>query len=595
MKGLFQVIAILCVLASTAYGDQVFPTPDWKELPDPVASPYAVPGGEVSVYIGPSPKSLNYYLENSSIAAHVFSGLYESLLTMNPRNLEYNPNLAEKWSISDDQKTFTFWINKKAAWNDGTPVTAQDVKWTFDAIMDPKNQTGVHKVSLARFDSPQVVDDHTIRFQATEVHWKNLLAIGSMDILPKHAYEKLDFNKINFELPVVSGPYEIGELVENVSLTLKRRHDWWKNQAPSVQGLHNFETIRLRFYGESENAFEAFKKGLIDVFAVSTARRWVKETNGEQFSKNWIVKQKIHNYDPVGFQGFAMNMRKPPFDDLRVRKAMAHLLDRNKMNATIMYNQYFLHRSYFEDLYSPKNPCPNPLYEFDKEKARKLLAEAGWKVNPQTGYLEKNGKPLVVRFLTRDSSAEKFLAIYEEDLKDVGIQMLMDKKDWAAWIKDMDDFNFDITWAAWGASLFKDPEGMWDSKEADRNSGNNTTGFKDARVDALIEKQKSIFDVEERHAICRQIDQIVYDQCPYVLLWNLDYKRLLYWNKFGTPDTVLPKYGDATSAESYWWLDEYSVADLKDAMEQNLMLPPRPLSVEFDEVFKDQALIESPK
>ncbi|WP_051327235.1 extracellular solute-binding protein [Desulfatibacillum aliphaticivorans] len=594
MKSCFRVLLVLFFLASAAFCDQTFPKPDWKELPDPVASPYAEQGGEVCVYIGPSPKSLNYYLENSSIAAHVFSGLYESLLSMSSRNLEYEPHLASKWSISDDKKTFTFWIDKRAKWSDGKPVTAQDVKWTFDAIMNPANKTGVHKVSLSRFESPEVLDDHTIRFTAKEVHWKNLLSIGTFDILPKHAYENLDFNKINFELPVVSGPYEIGELTENVSLTLKRRRDWWNNDAVNVQGVNNFDTIRLRFYGESENAFEAFKKGLIDIIGVNTARTWVKETEGQQFADNWIIKQKIQNYRPVGFQGFAMNMRRPPFDDVNVRKAMAHLINREKMNAAIMYNQYFLHKSYFEDLYSPEKPCPNQPYDFNKDKARKLLADSGWKVNPKTGFLEKNGKPLTVKFLTRDSTAERFLAIYEQDLKDVGIQMVIDKKDWAAWMKDMDDFNYEITWAAWGAALFKDPEGMWASSEADRPSGNNITGFKNAKVDELIEMQKSIFSVEERHEICRKIDQLVYEQCPYVLLWNIDYTRLLYWNKFGTPDTVLTKYGDDSSAESYWWLDPYSVADLKDAMEQKLPLPPKPLSVVFDEVFVDPVM-DKPK
>ena len=362
-------------------------------MPDPVASPYAVKGGEVCVYIGPSPKSLNYYLENSSIAAHVFSGLYESLLTMSPRNLEYEPKLASKWSISDDQKTFTFWIDKRAKWNDGTSVTAHDVKWTFDAIMNPDNKTGVHKVSLSRFESPEILDDQTIRFTAKEVHWKNLLSVGSMDILPKHAYEKLDFNKINFELPVVSGPYEIGELVENVSLTLKRRPDWWKKGAVSMQGLNNFDTIRLRFYAESENAFEAFKKGLIDVFSVSTARRWVKETGSEQFTNNWIVKQKIHNYDPVGFQGFAMNMRKPPFNDIKIRQAMAHLLDRSKMNSTIMYNQYFLHRSYYEDLYSLKIPAPiHYMTSIRKRPANSWLMQDGRSI-PKPVFWKKTASP----------------------------------------------------------------------------------------------------------------------------------------------------------------------------------------------------------
>ena len=587
MKKLFWIALIAALLASAAQADEMFPKADWTDAPNPVASPFAEPGGDYTAYIGPSPKSLNYYLENSSIASTIFSGLYESLLTMNPMTLDYEPGLAEKWSISDDKKTFTFYINKKARWSDGKPVTAHDVKWTYDAVMNPKNLTGVHKVSLERFNDPEVIDDYTIKFTAREVHWKNLMGASGFYILPKQAYEKLDFNKINFELPVVSGPYKIGHLSEGTSLTMERRSDWWGWDAPSSWNLNNFQTIRFMFFAENENAFEAFKKGNIDTFQVSTARLWVKETGGEKFNKNWIIKQKIYNSAPVGFQGFAMNMRRPPFDDVRVRKAMAHLVDRRKMNETLMYNQYFLHKSYYEDLYSPENPCPNPLFEFDKDKARKLLTEAGWTVNSKTGFLEKNGKKLTFRFLTRSVTSEKFLAIFMEDLKDVGVELVIDKKDWAAWMKDMDEFNYDMTWAAWGASVFKDPEGMWSSKEADRRSGNNTTGFKNNEVDRLIEKQKSIFNVAERHEISRKIDQSVYDQCPYVLLWNLNYTRLLYWNQFGTPDAVLSKYGGGSSAQAYWWFDRDSLDDLSDAKELNLTLVPHKPVVYFHEALKN--------
>jgi len=438
---------------------------------------------------------------------------------------------------------------------------------------------------LERFHSPVILDSHTIRFTAKDVHWVNLGAVGGFHILPKHIFAAADFNKINFEFPVVSGRYTIDRINEGISISLKRRSDWWDRQAKRFQGTANFETMKFKFYAERENAFEAFKKGQIDLYPVYTSRLWVNETKGEKFQKAWIVKQKIYNARPVGFQGFAMNMRRPPFDDLRVRKAMAHLLDREKMNSTLMYSQYFLHRSYFEDLYDREHPCPNPLMEFDKAKARALLKEAGWRVNPVTGLLEKNGRKFSFKFLTRAASTDNFLAIYAEDLKDVGIELVIDRKDWAAWARDMDEFNYEMTWAAWGSGVFKNPESMWSSAEAERRSGNNITGFKDPQVDELIEKQKRIFDVNARNDIYRQMDQMIYRQHPYALLWNINYTRLLYWNKFGTPETVLSKFGDETSAYWYWWIDPDSAADLEDAINTGLPLPPREAAVDFEDVF----------
>ena len=576
---------LLLMTPMLAQGAETFPKPGWQDRPNPIAGTDAVIGGEIAIFAGQYPKSLNYYLDNNSFTVEVFGAMFETLLSMHPITLEYEPGLAEKWTISDDKKAFVFSIRKNARWSDGRPITAHDVKWTFDAILDPKNLTGPHKVSLERFSSPTVLDEHIIRFQAKDVHWMNLGAVGGFNILPKHVFEGKDFNKINFEFPVVSGPFEIGIINEGIFLTLERREDWWNANAQSSQGTGNFQTMKFRFYAERENAFEAFKKGQFDLFPIYTSRIWVNETKGEKFSKDWIVKQKIYNQNPVGFQGFAMNMRKPPFDDIRVRIAMAHLLDRHKMNSTLMYSQYFLHRSYFEDLYDKAHPCPNPLIEFDKQQARRLLKEAGWIVNPASGWLEKNGKRFSFRFLISQASLEKFPAIYAEDLKDVGIELIIDKKDWAAWARDMDEFNYEMTWASWGSGIFKNPEGMWQSKEADRRSGNNITGFKNDRVDQIIETQKGIFDIAKRNELYREIDQIIYSEVPYVLLWNINYTRLLYWNKFGSPETVLSKYGDETSAYWYWWIDADSRADLKDAMPNNLPLPPKEATVHFDDTF----------
>jgi microcin C transport system substrate-binding protein len=166
-------------------------------------------------------------------------------------------------------------------------------------------------------------------------------------------------------------------------------------------------------------------------------------------------------------------------------------------------------------------------------------------------------------------------------------ELQINKKDWAAWARDMDEFNFQMTWAAWTSSIFKDPESMWSSKEADRKGGSNITGFKSKQVDELIEKQKSIFDIGQRNKINRAIDQIIYSQVAYVLLWNINYHRLLYWNKFGAPDWGVPKYGDEYSPIAYWWLDEDSLADLKDATQTKSALPPQPPNIYYDEMYEE--------
>ncbi|MFZ4395621.1 MAG: extracellular solute-binding protein [Kiritimatiellia bacterium] len=568
--------------------EETFPRPDWKDAPNPLASPDAVPGGSLILFAGQSPKSLNNYLDNNSLSAQIFEVLYDSLLGTDPLTVDFRPGLANRWTISDDQKVFTFEIDPAAKWSDGRPVTATDVKWTFDKIMDPASQTGPVRVGLETFTNtpPKVLSTHAIRFTAGEVHWRNLLSLGGIQVLPSHVFSKADFNKLNFDFSVVSGPYRLGSLQENIELRLERRADWWQRCRQSTRNTLNFQTLAYRFFAEQENAFEAFKKGELDIYPVYMSRLWNQEAAGEKFDRHWIVKQRIRNHRPVGFQGFAMNLRRPPFDDLRVRKALALLLDRDKMNRTMMFNAYFLHRSYYEDLYDKVNVCTNTSYAFEPEKARALLQEGGWRADSKTGWLEKGGRRLSFTFLTRDGSSDKFLALYSEDLKKAGIELKIERKDGAAWSRDMDAFNFDMTWAAWGSSLFKDPEDMWASREADRPSGNNYTGFKDVLVDACIEKQKTMFDLQQRNRFCREIDARVCAQVPYVLLWNIDYTRLLYWNKFGAPPTVLSKYGEESAVVTYWWYDVDSAAELKAAQSSGASLPARPDWVDFDTVRK---------
>ena len=518
MRVLCLIIVFFAALA--ARPDDVYPKPDWKDSPDPLASPHAVPGGLLRFTAFQPPKSLNYYVDNTAYTHQIFILMYESLLWVDPVTTEFTPGLACRWILSDDKLTYTFEIDPAAVWSDGKPVTADDVKWTFDQVMNPKNATGASKVALGVFTSPEVLGPRTVRFRAKESHWRNLLAAGGFEIMPKHAFEGQDFNKLDLDRPVVSGPYVLSGVKEQIEIRLSRRWDWWAGKRPSMRNTMNFGTLVFRYYVDNENAFEAFKKGQVDTYAIYTARIWANETIGDKFDKNWIVKRRVRNHNPIGFQGFAMNMRRPPFDDLRVRKAVAHLVDRETMNRTMMFNAYFLHRSYFEDLYDTAHPCTNEFFRFDVAQAKTLLREAGYTANPQTGILEKQGRPLSFRFLTRDGSSDKYLVLCNSAFREAGIDMRIDRKDYAAWMRDMDAYNFDMTWASWSQVIFRDPEDMWLSREADRPSGNNITGFKDPRVDALIERQKTIFSITERNDICREIDALVTAAVPYVLLFT---------------------------------------------------------------------------
>ena len=569
-------LALAAALAAGARAEEVFPREGWTEAPNPLASERAEKGGQLAAFMGPYPKSFNYYLDQNTMSAELFGQFYETLMTQHPLTLDLEPLLASRCVLGDDRRTFTFTMNPQARWSDGRPVTAEDVRWTFEAVMDPKNLTGPHKIGLERFEAPEVLDEATIRFVAREIHWENLLTLAGLQVLPKHAFAGKDFNLQNFDFPVVSGPYRLGAIREGLQVTLERRSDWWAAGLPRFRNVANFDVLRFRFFEERDNAFEAFKKGEIDLFPVYTAHVWANQTSGEKYDRNWLVKQEIWNQKPVGFQGIALNQRRPPLDDPRVRRALAHLYHREKMNETLMFNAYFLHRSYYEDLYDANRPCPNDGIPFDKEQARALLAEAGWQADPATGRLAKDGQPLRLRYLSRGATDDKFTAIFQEDLKDVGIELIVDKKDWAAWTKDMDEYSFDMTWAAWSAGIFKNPESMWLSKEADRPSGQNITGYKNPDVDALIEAQRTEFDVQKRHDIVRRIDAIVTKDMPYVLLWNKSDTRLVWWNKFGLPDAPLGKFGDERSAHAYWWYDPDAAADLSHAMKTGRVLPSRP-------------------
>lgn len=555
------------------------PAADWTDRPDSVASPFARKGGTVRFNGAQPPKSFNAYVDNNSYSTMVFDLLYEKLLGMDSESLELTPALARRWAVSDDGREFTFEIDARAKWSDGEPVTAADVKWTFDIVTDPKSETGPWKATLAFFESPEIVDVRTVRFRKRgngARDWRDILNCSAFWILPKHAFEGRNFNTLDLVKAVTGGPYEIGRAEPQVETELVRHGRWWRQDFPSCRNIYNFDRIRVRYFVDNENAFEALKKRMIDVYPVYTARLYSEGTRGKKFDHNWLLKRRVRNQAPIGFQGFAMNLRRPPFDDVRVRRAMAALLDRETMNRTMMNGAYFLLDSYYPDLYDAEHPCANAPQRYDPKEAAELLAAAGWKKDPADGRLKRDGRVFEFTFLSRSSTEDKFLALYDHALREQGIVMHIVRKDFAGWMRDMDEFAFDMTWAAWGSGTVKYPELAWSSAEADRKGSNNITGFKSTTVDRLIAAEKEMDRAVDRLNAYRKIDAAVAAEVPYVLLWQTDSTRLVYWNKFGMPKGVLSRFDREESVLCYWWYDLDKAEELERAMKEELFLPSVP-------------------
>ncbi len=575
-----------------------YPAPDWKDEPDPIASPRARKGGILRFWGGSSPKSFNAYIDNNSYTMMMFAMMYGSLIVTDTETLDFAPHLARRWWVSDDGTTFEFEIDADAKWSDGFPVTADDVKWTFDVILDPKSDTGSWKTILGCFESPVIVDagaERTRRIRFTkrrfgdkpvEKNWRDLMYCGTFNIMPKHAFEGQDFNKIDLVGAPVCGPYMIARTEEWVATEYEREKNWWRKDLPSCRHVYNFDKIKMNYIAESENAFAALKHDRMDIMRVSSARQMALETDGPKFVRNWIVKRRVRNHNPVGYQAFAMNMRRPPFKDIRVRKAMAMLLDREFMNRSMMFNEYFLQRSFYGSLYDESHPCTNPLYLYDFEGAKRLLEEAGCRQNADGVMIMKDGKPFRFTFLSRSMTEDRFLSQFDAQMKKLGIEMTIDRTDFAGWMKKMDSFDFDMTWQSLVASLFPNPEIAWLSSEADRKQSNNTVGFKSAEVDRLIAEEKTMTRMADREETYRKIDKLVTAECPVAFLWNTVETRLLYWNRFGMPDTVLSRYDDEASTLAYWWYDPDRAAELDSAIAGDKYLPKLPVVVDFDEIMK---------
>jgi microcin C transport system substrate-binding protein len=547
---------------------------------DPSASLEAMRGGRLNTWAGPFPKSLNYWLDPNTFSAKVSGLMFESLVELHSTRNEPVGSLAKSWSQSEDGLTFTFKLHPKAKWSDGKAITASDVIFYYETIMDPKNLTSVFRVDLSKINPPVALDEKTVQVVAKNQHWKNFWIAARLSALPQHVMKGKNFNKINFDFPVVSGPYTLKDVDKGRSITLERRSDWWGRALSYNQHKYNFDLLSFHASADRVKVLERLKRGDLDIYPIYTAKIWEKQTDFEAVKMNWVRRQRVFNDEPKGFQGIAFNMRRPPFDDLKVRTAFALLLNRQLMNEKYMYNQYFMLDSFYPDLYPSADNPDIPERVFNEEQARNLLKEAGYSVSDQ-GQQEKDGKPLEVTMMVF-SPDTRHQSLFKEDLSKVGITLKLEQVDYSTVRKRLDQLDFDLHWQAWGASRLRDPETMWHSISANEKGTFNICGVVDPTIDQLIESQRTEMNLDRRNDILKKIDRRLADINPYALLWGSPAARILYWDRFGMPEKIFPRFGDPDDIVTYWWHDEEKAKRLKKSQNNEKSISPLPSEVHWD-------------
>jgi len=503
--------------------------------------------------------------------------IYEPLLSLDPVTEEYIPALATHWKISEDHMTFSFRIDPNARWADGKPVTSEDVVTTWKLMIDPGILEAYSNILYGTYEEPVAESKYIVSVKSKQLNWRQLLYFAvSMRIMPAHYIGitgKEYLEKYQFEFIPGSGPYLIDEkdINKGQSIMIRRRSDYWAEKEKYNIGLNNFDMVRFEVVQDPSLEFEKFKKGELDVISVSRAQWWVERFDFDEYKRGLVLKRRIFNENPNGVSGICFNMRKPPFDDIRVRQAFSHLYDREKYNEKLFYNMYYPIYSFFPgSIYENPN---NPKIKFDIDKAQQLLAEAGWKDKNQDGYLVKNGKVFEVELpFSGGPSQERYLTVYQEDLKKVGIKLNLRQIDGTTNFKLGNERNFSILSMAWSGLRIPNPESSMGPGTADQPNTTNWNGIKDPKIDELCAKYNTSFDKAERVKIIREIDYIATSMQPYAFGWFGPYQRIAFHNKFGFPEPILSRTDDYLVIPILWYNDPEKAAEYEDAKKDNKLV-----------------------
>ena len=465
-------------------------------------------GGWLIYHIGAEPATLNPITATDVYESMINSGnIYETLVKRDNATLDIVPLLAESWKISDDKLTYTFYIRKGIKWQDGVPFTSQDVVFSYSKIMDPKVDAPHLRNYYKDIKSVEAVDELTVKFTYSRPYFLALEFCGGMPIVPKHIFEKGDFNTNEAgRRPIGTGPYKFVNWNTGREIVLQKNQGYWGEKP-------HLDRIVFRIINDPTVAFQVLKREELDLMAL-TPIQWSRQSDSENFKRKF---NKLSYFTP-NYSFIGWNTGRPYFSDTRVRIAMSHLVNRELILEKILFNLGTIVTNPFY-INSPEYDKTIEPYSYDPGEAKALLDQAGWVDHNGDGIRDKDGVKFEFEFLIPNGSetGDKISTILKEELDKVGILMNIRNTEWAVFTTRLNERKFDAVTLGWSMGVETDPYQIWHSSQLEQ--GSNFVGFSNKEADRLIDEARTEFNRDKRIELYRKFSKIVHEEQPYTFLF----------------------------------------------------------------------------
>ncbi len=522
-------------------------------------NPDAPKGGSVKLSETGTFDTLNPFILKG-VKAPAISMIFDSLMVSSLDEPQSMYGLiAESADLSADKSSITFALRKSARFHDGSPITADDVIFSYETLISKGDPT--YRIMFAPVKSAQKIDAHTMRFTLDTSVREAALIAAALPVFSKNYYSKIDFEKTTLDSPLGSSAYKVQSVDAGRSIIYERVKDYWAKNLSVARGQYNFDVIRYDMYRDENVALEAFKSGQYDFRREYIARNWATAYDHPAVKDGRIIKKDVPDMSPQGMQGFIYNTRKPALSDKRVRQAIGLAMDFEWLNKTIFYGAYKRNRSFFGNTdFEAKDAAPPPVTDGSGNprenllKAQALLTEAGWKV--EKGKRMKDGQLLTIEFMLRQPTMERVIGPMRKNLDRLGITTSIRMVDDSQYQKRIDEKDFDIVSIWINRGLFypgNEQMALWHSSQADVKGGNNLAGTNNPELDAILTALTSAKNKDDLVKAGQALDRILLTEHYVIPNWQSGSFRIAYWNKFAMPPTP-PKYGLAF--ESWWMKDK---------------------------------------
>ena len=550
-------------------------------------NPNAPKGGTLRFSVIGGFDTLNPYNAKGDWAAGLAGGnFYESLMASAEDDIQAQYGLiAESLEVAEDLSFATFYLRPEARFSDGTPLTAEDVKFSFHMLVDEGDPD--YAYYYQNVANVIVVDPHTVKFEFDGPPNRELPQIvGQITVFSKEHWSDREFDKTTLDAPISSGPYKISSFEPGRFLVLERDKNYWGAQLPVNVGQNNFDFIRYDYYRDTEVAVEAFKSGEYDIRLENSSLKWATSYEFPALEEGLVKKELLRHHRPTGMQAFIFNVRKTKFQDPRVRLALTYCFDFEWSNATLFYGQYTRTTSFFEnsemaarglpseaelELLNPyRDKLPEEVFTQEYtvpitdgsgnnrknlQTAVKLLQEAGWEIKDNKLTHTETGEVMEIEFLLNGPGFERIISPFIQNLERVGITASIRTVEQSQYIhRRNNERDYDMLVHVFQQSLSPGNEQRsdWGSEAADEDASDNHIGIKNPVVDELIEKLVAAKTRAELIVVCRALDRVLLWNHYVIPAWHINSFRLLWWDKFGRPENR-PIY---TTGISTWWYDE---------------------------------------